>query len=161
MRSNMLRYAYEMDRGNADPVRLLLHGILVLGRRIRSERPPGSLSLSALAMLGALNRMGPTAATRLAAEERLQPQSLTRLISELEQRRLIFRKRSHDDRRVITIAISARGRRVLLDDIAARRDWLETALQTLQPAERRVLFAASAVMVKLASHESFTREDTE
>lgn len=151
-----------MKSENADPVRLLLHAILVLGRRIRSERPPGSLSLSALGLLGALNRMGPTVATRLAAEERLQPQSLTRLIGELEHSRLIARKRSPDDRREITIAITARGRRVLLDDIAARRDWLETALhEALHPAERRVLFSASAVMVKLASHKSFTKEETE
>jgi DNA-binding MarR family transcriptional regulator len=95
----------------------------------------------------------------LAAEERLQPQSLTRLISELEQSRLIVRKRSNDDRRKITIAITARGRRVLLEDIAARRDWLETALnEALDPLERGVIFAASAVMVKLASHTSFTKE---
>ena len=149
-----------MEKVNADPVALLLHGILVLGRRLRAERPPGSLSLSAVGMLGALNRVGPAAATRLAAEERLQPQSLTRLIGELEQSRLIFRKRSNDDRREITIAITARGRRVLLEDIAARRDWLETVLnKALDPAERGVIFAASAVMVKLASHKSFIQEE--
>jgi DNA-binding MarR family transcriptional regulator len=96
----------------------------------------------------------------LAAEERLQPQSLTRLSSELEQSGLIGRKRSNDDRRKITIAITARGRRVLLDDIAVRRDWLETALnEALDPVERGSILVASAVMVKPASHKPFTTEE--
>jgi DNA-binding MarR family transcriptional regulator len=137
-----------------DSAATLLRGMLALGRRLRAERPPGSLSLSGLGILGALNRIGPLVATRLAAEERLQPQSLTRLLGYLEKDRLIRRMRSRDDRREITITITARGRRVLLEDMAVRRAWLEKALAAaLEPAERGVLRAAAPVMLKLAACE--------
>ena len=149
-----------METMNADPIVRLMRAILALGRRMRSERPPESLSLSSLGLLGALHRSGPTVATRLAAQECLQPQSLTRILGELEQRRLIVRKPSREDRRAITIAITAAGRRVLREDIAARRDWLAAAMhESLAPEERDLLLSASAVMLKLASHPSSIRSN--
>ena len=143
-----------MDKVASDPVALFLRGILALGRRVRAERPPGSLSLSGLGILGSLNRQGPLAATRLAIEERLQPQSLTRLVSELERLQLISRKRSDRDRREIIITITAKGRNVLFEDIAARRSWLEMAMAAaLTSGERELILAASAVMMKLAAYQ--------
>ena len=143
-----------MDNTGGDPVTLFLRSILALGRRVRTERPAGSLSLSGLGILGSLNRSGPLAATRLALEERLQPQSLTRLIADLERLQLISRTRSLSDRRELIIAITAKGRRVLLEDMAARRSWLEMAMNAaLTPGEREVILAASAVMMKLAAYQ--------
>ncbi len=141
-----------MDQYPTDPVALFLRGILALGRRVRAERPPGSLGLSSLGILGSLNRNGPLVASRLAVEERLQPQSLTRLLAELEQLRLITRRRSGVDRRAVTIRLTDKGRSALLDDIAARRTWLESAMNTaLSPAEREAMLTASSIMIKLAA----------
>ncbi len=141
-----------MDNAGTDPVALFLRGILALGRRARTERPPGALSLSGLGILGSLHRNGPLAATQLAVEERLQPQSLTRLVADLQRLQLISRKRSDQDRRERIIAITAKGRKVLLEDIGARRTWLEMAMNAaLTPAERDLLLSASAVMLKLAA----------
>jgi DNA-binding MarR family transcriptional regulator len=142
-----------MHSAASDPVALFLRSILALGRRVRAERPPGSLSLSGLGILGSLNRNGPLAATRLAIEERLQPQSLTRLVADLERLQFISRRRSDTDRRAIIIAITAKGRRALFDDIAARRSWLEMAMTAaLSPAEREAILAASVLMLKLATY---------
>lgn len=132
---------------------MLTRGILALGRRLRAERPAGSVSLSGLAILGTLHRHGPLVATRIAAEERLAPQSLTRLIGELERSRLIARVRSETDRRAITIAITDKGLQALLADLDVRRAWLEEAVTSLTAAERKTLFAASSVMHKLAVHD--------
>jgi DNA-binding MarR family transcriptional regulator len=141
-----------MDQYPNDPVAMFLRGILALGRRVRAERPAGALGLSSLGILGSLNRQGSLVATRLAKEERLQPQSLTRLLAELEQSRLISRKRSSIDRREVTITITAKGQSALLDDVAARRAWLELAMNTaLTAKEREAILAASALMIKLAS----------
>jgi len=143
-----------MDNAFNDPVALFLRSILTLGRRVRAERPPGSLSLSGLGILGSLKRHGPLAATRLAIEERLQPQSLTRLVADLERLQLISRRRSARDRREIIIAITAKGRKVLVGDIAARRAWLEMAIAAaLTPGERETIPAASGVMMKLAAYQ--------
>ncbi len=148
-----------MEITASDPVALFLRSILALGRRVRAERPPGSLSLSGLGILGSLNRQGPLAATRLAIEERLQPQSLTRLVADLERLRLINRKRSARDGRELIIAITAKGRRVLRADIAARRAWLEMAMTaTLTLEERQVILSASAVMLKLAAFQDTNKK---
>ena len=77
----------------------ILRAILALGRRLRSARPEGAATLSAISLLGALARLGSMPATQLAVEERLQPQSLTRLVASLEKAGLIERRRSETDRR--------------------------------------------------------------
>lgn len=137
-----------------DPVSAFLRAVMTLSRRIRAERPAGALSLSGLGILGSLYRHGPLVATQLAAEERLAPQSLTRLLADLEEGGLIERTRSDVDRREITIAITPKGRQVLMDDMSARRSWLAANLKAaLTPEERDAIFAASAAMLKLGTHE--------
>lgn len=125
-----------------------------LSRRLRTERPPGSLSLSGLGLLGTLYRQGALVATQLAVEERLQPQSLSRLLADLQQARLIARTRSEFDRREIQITLTEKGRKVLIDDTAARRAWLDNTMDcALTAAERKTLLAASLIMLKLAAYE--------
>lgn len=142
-----------MQSQSAEETASILHAVLALGRRLRAERPPESVTLSALSILGTLNRLGPIPATRLAAEERLQPQSLTRIVATLEKDRLIVRTRSESDRREITIAITKQGERVLISDLRSRHAWLEQAITSaLRERERRLLLAASEVMLKLALH---------
>jgi len=92
-------------------------------------------------------------AAQLAVEERLQPQSLTRLVAGLERTGLIERRRSEADRRELTIALTAKGRATLAEDLGARQTWLERAMaETLTDAERSTLIAAAAAMLKLALH---------
>ena len=68
-----------------DDTALIVRGVLRLSRRLRAERPDSSVSLSALGILSTLHRSGPMPAARLAQAERLQPQSLSRLIADLLQ----------------------------------------------------------------------------
>lgn len=137
-----------MKRDSADRI---VRAVLALGRRLRSERPTGTASLSAISILSTLNRVGPMPANRLAAEERLQPQSLTRVIVGLEAAGWIRRTRSTADRREISIALTARGRRLLDRELRARRTWLAQAIATtLTAAERATLVHAADAMWKLA-----------
>ena len=132
----------------------ILKAVLALGRRLRAERPEGAVTLSALSIIGTLNRLGPIPAIRLAAEERLQPQSLTRLLASLEKDGHITRTRNVADRRELTIALTERGHRLLVEDIRARRAWLVGAMAAaLNAPERELLFAAAGPMLKLAFHE--------
>jgi DNA-binding MarR family transcriptional regulator len=76
------------------------------------------------------------------------------LVADLERLQLISRKRSARDRRELIIAITAKGRRVLLEDLAARRAWLQIAMSTaLTAAERQVILSASGIMLKLAGYQ--------
>jgi DNA-binding MarR family transcriptional regulator len=142
-----------VDRKDGEAA-LILRAVLALGRRLRAERPAGAAGLSAISILGTLERHGPMPAHRLAGIERLQPQSLTRILADLERRGWIRRTRSEADRREIAIAPTAAGRAVLVEDMQARRRWLEkTAGAVLTEAERAALVAAAAAMLKLAGSE--------
>jgi DNA-binding MarR family transcriptional regulator len=131
----------------------ILRAILALGRRLRSARPEGAATLSAISLLGALARLGSMPATQLAVEERLQPQSLTRLVASLEKAGLIERRRSETDRRELTIALTRKGKAALAEDLGARQAWLDRAMaEALTDAERSTLIAAANAMLKLAFH---------
>jgi len=151
----MIRYAYYMGDADRESIALIVRAVLSLGRRLRAERPPGAPALSAIAVLSALNRLGPMPASRLAAEERLQPQSLTRIIVAAERQGWIARARNVRDRREITIALTSRGQSALADDMRARRRWLERAMaDALTEAERAALLVASEAMLKLALYQA-------
>jgi len=129
----------------------ILRGVLRLGRRLRSERPPSKVSPSAIGLLSTLRRLGPMPAVRLAAEERLQAQSLSRLIASLEASGCIERKHNEADRREIVLSITKRGREILTADMNARRRWLEQAMSaSLTKDERQTLAKAASIMLKLA-----------
>ncbi len=90
-------------------------------------------------------------AARLAQAERLQPQSLSRLIAQLERDALIKRRPGEKDRRTLVLEITAAGRQVLSRDMAARRAWLEDAMRrVLVPGEREMLAHAAVAMLRLA-----------
>jgi DNA-binding MarR family transcriptional regulator len=90
-------------------------------------------------------------ATRLAQEERLQPQSLSRLIAQLDKAGLIKRRQGEEDRRTLILEITAAGRQVLSRDMNARREWLEGAMRrVLVPGEREMLAHAAVAMLRLA-----------
>jgi len=129
----------------------LLRAVLALGRRLRSGRPEGAVTLAAISLLGTLGRLGPMPAVQLAAEERLQPQSLTRIVAGLERDGLIERRKDLEDQRALIIALTERGRTVLADDLRARQAWLRDAmLRALSGDERAALIAAADIMLKLA-----------
>src|ERR1700744_1920145 len=134
----------------SDDTALIVRGVLRLSRRLRSERPQSSVSLSAAGMLSTLHRMGPMPAARLAKAERLQPQSLSRLIAQMERDGLIKRRGDERDRRSLILEITAAGRQALSRDMTARREWLEGAMRrVLQPGERAMLAHAAVAMLRL------------
>jgi DNA-binding MarR family transcriptional regulator len=140
-----------MPTGSNKPVTEIVRGVLLLGRRLRAARPEGSDSLSTIAMLATLHRLGPMPAWRLAFEERLQPQSVTRIVAAMERDGLITRSRRDADRREIELALTPQGRTVLSEDIKARRIWLEKAMDAcLSEGERQTLLKAADIMLKLA-----------
>ena len=136
----------------SDDTALIVRGVLRLSRRLRSERPASTVSLSAVSLLSTLHRSGPMPAARLAQAERLQPQSLSRLIAQLEREGLIERRPGKEDRRTLILEITAAGRRALSHDMTARRAWLEGAMRkVLVPGEREMLAHAAVAMLRLAN----------
>jgi DNA-binding MarR family transcriptional regulator len=124
-----------------------------LARRLRGLRADHGISGSKLAILGWLFRAGtPMTATDLARLERLQPQSLTRIIAELDEQSLIRRTPDEADRRQILIDITQAGKELLIVDAYRQNQWLmEVMADRLTRAEREILAIAADLLDKLAS----------
>ena len=137
----------------------IVTGVLRLGRRLRAQRPADSVSLSALSLMATLNEHGPMPAARLAEIQRLQPQSLTRLIQDLEEKGLIVRGPG-PDRRTLMLSLTDKGVEAFRYDIAARHRWLRDEMARMLGADDQVLLAmAATVMLKLTQGGSVEEEE--
>ncbi len=136
------------DASLASALRL---AVMRLARRMRAERADTSLTLSQLAALATLERHGPMTPRDLAAAERVQPPSLTRLAASLEEQGLLTRTPHPSDGRQVLLAVTADGVALLREDRRRRDAWLARQLAGLDPEDRAVLRSAAAVLDRLAS----------
>lgn len=120
-------------------------------RRLRYEREDTSLTLTQLSTLGTLARLGPLTLGELAAAERIQPPSMTRIVSALEGRKLVARETDPNDRRLVIVRLSDEGQDLLAADRRRRDAWLNQRLRELTPDEREALRRAVPVLEKLAT----------
>src|ERR1700683_52750 len=131
--------------------RALRRGTTELYRRLRAERMSHGLSPSKLSILGRLALSGPLTITALAAKERVQPQSLTRTLADLEESKLIVRRQDQADRRQSLTKITALGEDLLRNDARRQATWLALAMSSiLTPVERDLLRLAAQLMRQLA-----------
>ncbi len=125
-------------------------GVMRLERRLRSERSSEGLTVSQLSVLGILHRQGPLSPSQLAAIERVQPPSMTRVVAALEALSLVVRGAHVSDGRQSVIALTEQGRALLAEDRSRRQAWLACRLDELSPAEQEALRAASPIIQRLA-----------
>jgi len=121
-----------------------------LGRRMRAERGSSDLSLGQWAALRSLERHGPMTPSELAAHEKVQPPSMTKILAALETHGFVTRTPDPVDRRQVVVAASAQGRELLADDRRRKDRWVSQRLATLEPDERAALAAALPVLEKLS-----------
>jgi DNA-binding MarR family transcriptional regulator len=121
-----------------------------LARRLRAERPAGSLSSNKISVLSHLYRRGPSSPGEIAATEHQQPQSLTRVFAELESAGLMRRTPNMADRRGSVLALTSAGADALRRDMAHRDAWLAGAFDDLSDQEVALLGRAAAIMERLA-----------
>jgi len=147
------RAARKVTGAEADGSRLassLRIGVMRLARRLRAERSSEGLTVSQLSVLGVLERQGPMSPTQLAASERVQPPSMTRVIAALEELGLVDRDSHRTDGRQSVIVLTDRGRDLLAEDRSRRQAWLACRLEELSPAEREALRTAAPIIERLA-----------
>jgi DNA-binding MarR family transcriptional regulator len=124
--------------------------VMRLARRLRNQRAESTMTLGPIAALGSLDRHGPMAPSELAALERVQPPSMTRILAKLEEAGLVTREPHPTDRRQVVVAVSAAGKEMLHDDRRRRDAWLAQRMRDLTSDEREVLRQAAVVLDKLA-----------
>jgi len=145
-----------MPRPDAIHTAVRLRGaVSALMRRLRSEAAPDGPGTAKLSVLGQLYRLGPLTPTQLAGHERVKPQTLTRLLSELEAAGCLTRRPHEADGRQTLLELSPAGAELLMAEVRRRESSLAEALQTqLTAAERAQLLAACELLDRLAEAPS-------
>ncbi len=139
------------DAGLATALRI---SVSRLARRLRAERmakglEPG-LSDTQLAALSALERHGAMTPGELAEHEKVQPPSMTRVITVLEERGLVMRAPHATDRRQVVLTATEQGNAVVQQSRRLREAWLAKRLRELTPQERALLRQAAPILEKLS-----------
>ncbi|MDQ3053600.1 MAG: MarR family transcriptional regulator, partial [Actinomycetota bacterium] len=120
--------------------------VMRLSRRLRSQRADTSLTLTQLAALSTLRAKGPLTPGELAAYERVQPPSMTRVLATLEGAGLVARSKHATDGRQVIVQVTDTARALLDDEVRMREAWLAQRMNELNPQERDQLRTASAII---------------
>src|SRR5215211_636197 len=114
-------------------------------RRLRQESDTG-LSPSLTAALATVERHGPLTPSELAARERVQRPTVTRLVFRLEEAGLIARAADPTDGRSSLISVTPAGRMLLAAGRTRKDAFLSERLDALGADDRATLERAAALL---------------
>ena len=125
--------------------------LLRAARRIRSQRVNTAATLSQLSALATVHKCGPMSAGEIATIERVQPPSMTKILSSLESAGWVERASHPEDRRQSIISITQAGLNLMEEETRARDEWLAERLQDMDEPDLKILRAAVGVLDRLGS----------
>ena len=140
-----------MPPNHAELASALRLSLLRAARRLRAQRVNTAATLSQLSALATVDKSGPLSAGEIAAIERVQPPSMTKILASLEHAGWIERSAQPEDRRQSIIAITPAGRDLLAEETRARDEWLATRLVEFSAEDLAKLGAAIDVLDRLGS----------
>jgi DNA-binding MarR family transcriptional regulator len=121
-----------------------------LARRLRQMQDDSlGLNPNQLSAMSVLLNSGDQLMGELAAQERVQPPSMTRIVNSLEASGYVARRPDPRDHRQCLVALTDSGRDVLLANRRRRDQWLAVRIAELDPAEREVLRRAVRILEKV------------
>ena len=97
------------------------------------------LTVAELRILRVLREQGSSPMNRFCAETMLSQPSITGLVDKLEERGLVERVRSLEDRREVLIAITQKGNQTYVKGMDLHRQFVEKALSALEDDEAKSL----------------------
>jgi DNA-binding MarR family transcriptional regulator len=133
------------------PARLRLV-VTRLARQLR-QRAVVDLTPSQISALATIERAGPVTLGELAALERVQPPSVTVVVTRLEEKGLVVRRQDPQDRRVVRVETTKDGRRLLARSRSRKDAELDRRLRLLSDEERATLASAAAILERLVEPE--------
>lgn len=135
---------------SAQLAKSLRDAITRLNRRVRQARPVGDITATQLSAMTSLELAGALTPRELADTERVQPPTMTKIVSKLEERGLVRRSPHPTDGRQVILSATERGREVLRAHERARSEWLTSVVADLTPEERDTLRRAAEILEKMA-----------
>jgi DNA-binding MarR family transcriptional regulator len=131
------------------PTTLLAHELReTLGRVIRRLRAEPGPSVGRMAVLGRIDRDGPSSISDLATGEKMRPQSMAQTVNDLQAAGLVSRRPDPDDGRRVFIELTAHGSQLLQTTRARRETWLTEVLDSELAADERALLRAAIVLLE-------------
>ncbi|HEX5908109.1 MAG TPA: MarR family transcriptional regulator [Propionibacteriaceae bacterium] len=140
----------ENVRSAAGLAQALRPRVMRLARRLRQMQDDSlDLNPNQLSAMAVLLNSGDQLMGELAAQERVQPPSMTRIVHGLEARGYVARRSDPQDHRRCLVTLTDAGRQVLLANRRRRDEWLAIRIAKLEPADREVLRQAIGVLERL------------
>jgi DNA-binding MarR family transcriptional regulator len=134
----------------------LLHSTAIrLLRTVRRVDESSGLTAPRLSALSVIVFNGPITLGKLAEVEQVRPPTMTRIVSALEEQELVVKAQDPSDGRVIRIAATTKGKRVLIRGRARRVQFLTKQIRLLEKVEQENLSAALATIQELIDRISW------
>jgi DNA-binding MarR family transcriptional regulator len=119
-----------------------------LARRLRQQAVAG-ISPSMLSALSSIERLGPLTLGELATVEQVQPPTMTRIVSGLEEAGLVAREVDVHDRRIARVRISPEGKRLSHHIRSRKNAYLARQLRLLDAQDLAVLEKAAGILERV------------
>jgi DNA-binding MarR family transcriptional regulator len=124
--------------------------VMRLARRLRQMQDDSlGLNPNQLSAMSVLLNSGDQLMGELAAQEKVQPPSMTRIVNSLEASGFVARRPDPRDHRQCLVTLTESGRQVLLANRRRRDEWLAVRIAELDPADREVMRHAVRVLERL------------
>jgi len=137
-------------RTHAGLANALRSSVMRLARRLRQMRDDTwDLNSNQLSAMSVLLNHGDLPMGELAALEKVQPPSMTRIVNGLEERGLVARQADPQDRRSSRVSLTEGGRQILLANRRRRDQWLARRIAELDPEEVEVLRQCVHILEKV------------
>ncbi|MCB8913684.1 Rv0880 family HTH-type transcriptional regulator [Rhodococcus rhodochrous] len=127
--------------------------VVRLTRHLRGRRSDSRVSLTQISAMATLAQEGAMTPGALAARERVQPPSMTRVIASLHELGLVERTPHPTDGRQIIVTLSEAGNELLADEAQAREAWLTERLEKLDPDSLATLRDAVGILTALVAED--------
>jgi DNA-binding MarR family transcriptional regulator len=129
-----------------------LHSAAIhLLRRVRGQDENSGLSPARLSALSVVVFGGPVTLGRLASAEQVTAPTMTRLVAALEADGLISRRDDTEDRRVVWLSATAKGKRILKEGKRRRVHALASVLNALNAEELTILSEAATLIGRIVA----------
>ncbi|WP_107984403.1 MarR family transcriptional regulator [Rhodococcus sp. OK519] len=127
--------------------------VVRLTRHLRGRRADAQVSLTQLSALATLSAEGSMTPGALAAREKVQPPSMTRVIASLADLGLVERTPHPTDGRQIIVSLSDSGHSLIEGEAQAREAWMTEKLASLDAEQLATLRGAVAIIGSLVAEK--------
>jgi DNA-binding MarR family transcriptional regulator len=125
-----------------------------LARRLRQEAMAvDDVTPSQISAMASLENLGAATLGELAAAERVQPPSMTRIVARLEEGGFVTRTTDAVDRRCVRVELTSTGRDFMAKSRTRRDAYLADRVADLSPTQQALLADALPILEHLLREE--------